>query len=91
MPEPDNVPCRVKSPALQPLEATPKTVKNFLTLAEQDFYDGTIFHRVIPDFMIQGGDPPNVRISYYSSKDIIYIVHNCIDSNNTYNHFSNTE
>jgi cyclophilin family peptidyl-prolyl cis-trans isomerase len=38
-------------------EATPNTVKNFVSLAEQDFYDGTIFHRVIPDFMIQGGDP----------------------------------
>jgi len=38
-------------------EATPKTVENFLFLAAQDFYDGTIFHRVIPNFMIQGGDP----------------------------------
>lgn len=37
-------------------EATPKTVENFISLAEQDYYDGTIFHRVIPDFMIQGGD-----------------------------------
>lgn len=35
----------------------PKTVKNFVTLADQHYYDGVIFHRVIPDFMIQGGDP----------------------------------
>jgi peptidyl-prolyl cis-trans isomerase B (cyclophilin B) len=35
----------------------PKTVGNFLTLARDGFYDGVIFHRVIPDFMIQGGDP----------------------------------
>jgi peptidyl-prolyl cis-trans isomerase B (cyclophilin B) len=35
----------------------PKHVDNFLTLARSGFYDGTIFHRVIPGFMIQGGDP----------------------------------
>jgi peptidyl-prolyl cis-trans isomerase B (cyclophilin B) len=35
----------------------PKTVANFTKLADEGFYDGVIFHRVIPDFMIQGGDP----------------------------------
>ena len=35
----------------------PKTVKNFVELAKQGYYDGVTFHRVIPDFMIQGGDP----------------------------------
>ncbi len=35
----------------------PKTVNNFIFLARDGFYDGTVFHRVISDFMIQGGDP----------------------------------
>lgn len=35
----------------------PNTVANFITLAQEGFYDGTIFHRVIPRFMVQGGDP----------------------------------
>jgi peptidyl-prolyl cis-trans isomerase B (cyclophilin B) len=35
----------------------PKTVENFLKLSRDGFYNGVIFHRVIPDFMVQGGDP----------------------------------
>jgi peptidyl-prolyl cis-trans isomerase B (cyclophilin B) len=38
-------------------DKAPKHVENFTTLAKSGFYDKTIFHRVIPDFMIQGGDP----------------------------------
>ena len=38
-------------------EQAPKTVANFIALAKDGYYDGVIFHRIIPDFMIQGGDP----------------------------------
>jgi cyclophilin family peptidyl-prolyl cis-trans isomerase len=38
-------------------DKTPKTVNNFVFLAKEGFYDGVVFHRVIPNFMAQGGDP----------------------------------
>ena len=38
-------------------DKAPKHVENFITLAKSGFYNGTIFHRVIPGFVIQGGDP----------------------------------
>ncbi len=38
-------------------EQVPVTVSNFVNLAERGYYDGIVFHRVIPDFMVQGGDP----------------------------------
>jgi len=49
-------------------DVAPKTVENFKTLANQGFYDGTAFHRIVKGFMIQGGDPltkdPNAESSW---------------------------
>ena len=41
-------------------ELAPETVRNFEKLTKDGFYDGTLFHRVIPGFMIQGGDPNTI-------------------------------
>ncbi len=43
-------------------EIAPQTVANFVSLANSGFYDGLIFHRVIPGFMIQGGDPQGIGV-----------------------------
>lgn len=43
-------------------EIAPNTVNNFISLIKKHFYDGLIFHRVIRDFMIQGGDPKGIGI-----------------------------
>ena len=48
-------------------EQAPKTVENFITLAKQGYYDGVTFHRVIPEFMIQGGDPTGTGAGGQSS------------------------
>lgn len=48
-------------------DQAPKTVENFVTLAKQGYYDGVTFHRVIADFMIQGGDPTGTGAGGQSS------------------------
>ena len=41
-------------------EHTPNTVKSFVSLAKKDYFNGIKFHRVIPDFVVQGGDPTGI-------------------------------
>jgi len=43
-------------------DIAPETVRNFIKLAKSSFYDGTLFHRIIPGFMIQGGDPNSKQL-----------------------------
>lgn len=59
---------KVMSGELYP-EIAPITVKNFISLIEQNFYDGLIFHRVIPGFMIQGGGF-DVKMNYKECSSI---------------------
>ena len=55
-------------------DVAPNTVKNFISLVKRGFYDGLIFHRVIPGFMIQGGDPQGTGMGgpgYYIKGEFI--------------------
>ena len=69
---------------------TPRTCYNMAALAEKGYYDGTVFHRIISDFMIQGGDPTgkltkrnnpfictfiSIYLFIYLSIHIVYIVY----------------
>ena len=51
-------------------EAAPKAVENFITHAKNGYYDGLIFHRVIQDFMIQGGDPTGSQFFVVQAKSV---------------------
>ena len=53
-------------------EIAPKTVSNFIKLVKQNFYDGIIFHRVIPDFMIQAGCPDGHRPERRQDQDHVW-------------------
>ena len=64
-------------------ERAPKTVKNFIKLAEEDFYDGIIFHRVIKDFMLQTGDPTGTGKGGpgYKFEDEVFADDNMVQGN----------
>lgn len=55
----------------------PRTCQNFSQLAKRNYYNGTIFHRIIADFMIQGGDPTGTGRSFIAS-EFIYLVINIL-------------
>ena len=65
-------------------DVAPKTVANFVKLASCGFYDGLIFHRVIPDFMIQGGDPQGT--GYGGSDETVEGEFTANGVNNTLSH-----
>lgn len=82
-------------------EYAPNTVANFIKLANNGFYDGLIFHRTIPDFMIQGGDPKGDGTGDATLKDLEKkkeaktddansIEENTTDTNNTTNETNTT-
>ena len=65
-------------------EVAPKTVANFTKLVSEGFYDGLIFHRVIPGFMIQGGDPQGTGMG--GAKNKIFGEFKANGFNNTLKH-----
>ena len=60
-------------------DKAPLTTKNFIELTEKGFYNGTIFHRVIEDFMIQGGDPTGTGMGGpgYTIEDEFSLLFEC--------------
>ncbi|MBI9014806.1 MAG: peptidylprolyl isomerase [Clostridiales bacterium] len=57
-------------------EVAPNTINSFITLANEGYYDGLIFHRIIKDFMIQGGDPEGTGAGGpgYTLKDEFFVI-----------------
>ena len=67
-------------------EIAPKTVENFVTHAKNGYYNGVIFHRVIEDFMIQGGDPTSTGMG---GESIYGRTFNAFDFKNNVHSFNN--
>lgn len=65
-------------------EVAPKAVENFVTHSENGYYDGLIFHRVIQDFMIQGGDPTGTGMGGESVFGNNFEDEFCLDARNYY-------